>query len=342
MQYMPVMDGLRAIAVIAVVHHHWFKSELPFASWGVILFFVISGYLITKSIDQLRSTPIGLFDAAKEFFAKRSLRLFPAYYVCVAYGLLTSEYVREHAFYFLTYTSNVLIWQRDTWTAPWGTPTWSLAVEEQFYLLWFFCAFVLRSRALLALICLLFVSAPIARWLNVADGVGVNTLLIMQTDGLVAGAALYFSERAGIRRRITYWVPFLAFLVCLLLAFRFGGQPWHQALGGSLFLVAAAAIVWNSRLQSANVFEHVLASRLMTYFGRISYGIYLYHIISPALMQQLQRVVPSLWRIGQQGSIDGFVAHVLLTIALAAASYHLLERPIRNLYRGGVNKAALV
>src|SRR2546421_1619186 len=88
--YMAQMDGLRALAVAAVLYQHWLEPRIPLGSWGVILFFCISGYLITGSIFKLRSEHRSHASSAANFFLRRARRLFPAYYMMLAIALLLS------------------------------------------------------------------------------------------------------------------------------------------------------------------------------------------------------------------------------------------------------------
>ena len=130
--YMPQLDSLRAISVLAVLVQHWYGGRFPIGSWGVTVFFVISGYLITQSILRLRDTGLSVPTAALDFFAKRSPRLFPAYYLVLAVGTARYPELRADWPWYAFYLSNYLLDIRQAFSTY--TPTWSLAVEEQFYL----------------------------------------------------------------------------------------------------------------------------------------------------------------------------------------------------------------
>lgn len=136
--YMPELDGLRAIAVGAVLFAHFipvkYHVSLPFGSAGVQLFFVLSGFLITSIL--LRSKDVSLRKALKNFYARRFLRIFPLYYLLLALCALTGwmswqEDLPWHVFYL----SNVYISQLGHWPSV-GGHLWSLSVEEQYYLVW--------------------------------------------------------------------------------------------------------------------------------------------------------------------------------------------------------------
>ena len=130
----PHLDGLRAVAVLAVAWSHWAPRHqfgIPFGT-GVHLFFVLSGYLITRILLRIRtadSRAAGL----RAFYIRRALRIFPAYYLWVAFAVATLPSVAATWPWHVGYLSNLLIYRQHEWAGP-VSHWWSLAVEEQFYL----------------------------------------------------------------------------------------------------------------------------------------------------------------------------------------------------------------
>jgi len=149
MKYIPALDGVRALAILLVLVYHWFPegqgiNVMPNGPIGVTLFFVLSGYLISNILMEQQT--LGTFIRSfKNFVVRRALRIFPIYFL-VLIGLLvlkrfsivlTSDFY-EHPVYYWSYLVNYWIELHGNW-ADALSPYWSLAVEEQFYLLWPLC-----------------------------------------------------------------------------------------------------------------------------------------------------------------------------------------------------------
>jgi peptidoglycan/LPS O-acetylase OafA/YrhL len=139
--YMPQLDGLRALAVVFVLIHH-FYPELPnllgldFGAYGVKLFFVLSGFLITGILLAMRSKlDRGKMTAAhafRQFYARRTLRIFPVYYLVLLLALLAGNAdVAEGFWWYVTYTSNIYFGIENDFTET-TAHLWMLSVEEQF------------------------------------------------------------------------------------------------------------------------------------------------------------------------------------------------------------------
>ena len=147
MKYIKGLDTVRALAVLVVIVSHWgfpvvlgpkfyavLNNIIGFGRFGLIIFFVLSGFLITSILlhekEKYEDKP--KFDSLKKFFIRRVLRIFPIYYILLFIMFLTNDpYIRDHIWYYLGYSSNLL---RETDKVL--PHFWSLAVEEQFYLIW--------------------------------------------------------------------------------------------------------------------------------------------------------------------------------------------------------------
>ena len=160
--YYKQLDGLRAFAVIAVIISHWFphthflNSYLPLGILGVCLFFVLSGFLITgiliKSKESLESgKTIGT--VALNFFTRRSLRLFPAFYLTILIVILFDYNPNEQGpfYWHIAYLSNVVVYLKNAWIGR-LSHFWTLAVEEQFYFIWFWIVILVHKKYLKAAI----------------------------------------------------------------------------------------------------------------------------------------------------------------------------------------------
>lgn len=304
--HMPQMDGLRAVAVAPVLYQHWYNPKLIDAGyWGVILFFVLSGYLITGSLFQLKDRRLSVPETARLFFSRRARRLFPAFYLVLAVALAVVPTIRPNWIWYAGYGSNVLQQSLGNhYTAL--TPTWSLAVEEQFYLIWFFVVLWLPPKWIgLVLAPLVILAATILRGFVIggADALAMGSLLcIVERDGWTAIPKGLGLVAAG----------------CLIAA---GFLSWifgPITLVATLIGLAASYAVWRARRnECASWWDQLLQHPCVRYIGKISYGIYLYQMLALIAVSQ----VPGIWRAG-------FPGFVCLAVGLAAISYHLMERPI--------------
>jgi peptidoglycan/LPS O-acetylase OafA/YrhL len=175
--YMPQLDGLRAIAVIAVLLHHFidteylplFLSQIPFGYLGVRLFFVLSGFLITGILLRERlaieSGHVTISIAFRQFYIRRFLRIFPLYYLVIAITLAFGlEEATEYWLSLSTYTFNIEI-SLQGWYPSYFAHFWSLSVEEQYYVFWPWLILVVRRKFLVPATVLLVAFAPIFRCL---------------------------------------------------------------------------------------------------------------------------------------------------------------------------------
>src|ERR1700749_4021803 len=151
-QYYSNLDTLRFIAAFFVVGLHWlpFLNRHPFGKAGVDIFFVLSGFLITeilfKSKQETADRPSLKIHAIKTFYVKRALRIFPIYYlVVILFFIWNQPPIGGDWVYLFTYTTNFLIYFKDHLIDP-LSHLWSLAVEEQFYIVWPFFIFFINKK----------------------------------------------------------------------------------------------------------------------------------------------------------------------------------------------------
>jgi peptidoglycan/LPS O-acetylase OafA/YrhL len=321
---MPQIDGLRAVAVFGVMYQHWFQPYLPIGLSGVMLFFVISGFLITRSIAVLRSRALSLGEAARRFFGRRAIRLFPVYYVLLAVSFLVWPEARSAWVWYATYSSNFYLALQGHWIAL--TPTWSLCVEEQFYIAWFFAVFLVPWKTLRSALIVMIVLAVAFRFLMLALGWGMAVYLLPGCmDALAIGALLYMAERHDWSMPEGSWMVALA---CLLGSFiAAAGWNANSAISGALhplfIALAGGWALWKARSGFGGLAGRVLSWRPVTHFGEVSYGIYLYHILTGEVFRHL----PVVWHLAK-GGWPMFCVNVLITWAIAAVSYRVMERPL--------------
>ena len=360
-RHLPALNGLRGVAVAGVVAYHLQLGWAKGGYLGVDLFFVLSGFLITTLLLE-EWVGTGRIDLAA-FWGRRARRLLPAlflvvaalalYLVCNALfggpganGLIDLSGLRGDAIATLLYVNNWhLIYAHQSYFAQFSTPsplqhTWSLAIEEQFYLIW-------------PLVLLLLLHLARRGWrragvvVTVALGVGSSVLMAALfhpgvdpsriyygTDtrlfDLMAGATIAFlaasrpQPNARARRNLHLVGPAAAVVlgVFWVRAGTAGGLPINFMFEGGFLLCAALAglVVADARLVEPGWFARGLAWRPLHFIGTISYGIYLWHwpviVYLTAARTGLSTLPLDLLRIA-------------VTLAVSTASYYLVERPVR-------------
>ncbi|MBA2526443.1 MAG: acyltransferase [Pyrinomonadaceae bacterium] len=347
--YIPELDGLRGIAIIAVVLFHLGAPGFSLGWTGVNLFFVISGFLITGILLDTKDGP----HYFRNFYARRMLRIFPIYYLTltaiVLYALKSGESVDDLPYY-LFYGQNYVL-SRHGWGADFPSlfdHTWSLAVEEQFYLFWPLVVVTLTRRHLIRLLAALFVVALLTRAFSffvLKNPVLLYTPLPSQFDGLATGAFIALITRTveplTLIRKKARLVFLCSGLGLMLLVWRSGlNSYWTPTAWGTnpenLILFTLLALFFGSllvlALSGGNTLSNALRSAELRHIGEISYGLYLYHYPIFLLMDTwASRLFP-----GSQSFVLRIIvalAKLLLTYATALASWHLLETRLKSLKR---------
>jgi peptidoglycan/LPS O-acetylase OafA/YrhL len=353
--YQPALDGVRALAVAAVLLFH---AEVPGFSGGylgVSVFFTLSGYLITSLLitEHARTGAISM----SGFYARRVRRLLPASLVCLAGIVAISEMtdvfvgvaeLRRQVIGALLQVSNWVflagegsyqqLFQQAGGARSPVEHFWSLSIEEQFYWLWPpTMAFLLarcgtrRSRTLaLGAITLCFAAAaPIIAALFGPDAAYWATPA--RVGEILIGALLALVLHGRSVPRVAGWLAPLALIaiaVCVVTFPAAGGPAYHGWLPA--FAVASALLVLG--LQAESPLRDVLSTRPLVWLGGISYGVYLYHWPIYVIADE------------QRTGLDGWqlvAVRVALSLAIAEISYRLIEGPIRR-HRGADRRTTLV
>ena len=334
MRRVPELDAIRGLAAILVVAHHYWMSLIPFGWIAVDLFFVLSGYLITSIILKDRDSDHFL----RTFYVRRSLRIWPIYYLALlglvlVNPLLRAPYPMDGLPYQLVYLQNI---QR-YWFAPpppfnpYFSHSWTLAIEEQFYLIWPALVLVCGRRRLIPLT-LASLALPVA-----ARAWGYpETILLGRCDGLALGGLLaalladpdWLRRHAGrFRLVVALAAPALLALLAWVMAGLGGTRalaawPWARSLmflAINLFFFTIVALIVD---QAGRPVLRPLRHRWLCYLGQISYGIYLYHYLV------LMVAVEAARRLGlREGRWMGLVC-LPACLGVAALSWEFLERPL--------------
>ncbi len=339
--YLPQLDGLRAVAVACVLAFHFIPGVdryAPLGSMGVRLFFVISGFLITGILLTWRGRPLAA--ALRTFYLRRALRIFPVFYFALAAAAaINIGPVRDTFAWHLTYLSNVYFYLRGDWHGS-VSHLWSLAVEEQFYLVWPWLILCAPERWLRPAMLAMVAVAPLSRlaFPNAMDSVLPTSCLdSLGMGGLIALAAPH--PAAPMKGSPTEWGGVGgvggvrgvggvgAVLVVITLTMRYvavGGQ--YQIVGLdfgvsllSAWLVASAASGFTGAAGRVLSLVPIIA------VGRISYGLYVYHGFTPYV---LGRYVPGFITMPVLVRV---ALLVIVTSLMALASWRWLEQPFLRL-----------
>ena len=332
------LDGMRAIAAFMVVFYHF---GIPFVSGGagVLMFFVLSGFLITwlllRENDEFGTVSL------RKFYIRRSLRIFPAFY-CYAAVLFGFIFIRRHARIVLPQALAALFYISNYYQALNGDPntgfshTWSLAIEEQFYVLWPLTFLLLRrnyrrmSQFLAGAILAIWVyRGALAFVFHVHEGY-IYEAFDTRADHLLIGCLLAVVLRARLFPRFWDWISgrsWAAAAVAALLAMSsvaeyIYGHVYRDSIG---FIVSPLlTAVWITQLialRSAPLWRWT-SWGWVRYLGRISYSVYLY--------QQLLIDAPKKL-LAHQPVIVQLAATIALIVAVASVSYFFVERQFLRL-----------
>lgn len=338
-EYRPDIDGLRAVAVLAVVGFHAAPGRIPAGFIGVDIFFVISGFLISTII--MKGLDTGTFTYA-DFYSRRIKRIFPALLLvlvanlAVGYLVMLDEQIQElskHVAGGAGFVSNLVLWGESGYfdNAADFKPLlhlWSLGIEEQFYIVWplILClAWKKKFNSLTVIVTVLSLSLALNIVQINKDPVGTFYSPLTRFWELLIGAGLASvclstTNRSAIERK-----PFSNFvgvsgvvLIAVAFAFIDKEQPfpgWWALLPtfGTAFVIWAGPNAWFNRA--------VLSNRVLVWFGLISFPLYLWHWPMLSALRILEGTEVVQWKRG---------VAVVVAIALAGMTYRFVERPVRQ------------
>ena len=316
-RYNPALDGLRAVAIMLVLLTHSFMSLFPGGWIGVDVFFVLSGYLITSILlKELRET--GAI-AWGRFYWRRALRLTPPLVILAIFQFAHAAIsphngaeIRTATIISIAYLQNLNV-AFNFATADVVGHTWSLATEEQFYLLWPAALLLIARRHPARWVGAMIVAMFAGRILLWLSGAPLNHLQYSpdaRPIGLVVGCLLaLMPARRWLRLPSATPFALLGLLVCFSAA-RGGGLGWPTILAPLIASVATAGIIMAAQ-QGANV-ARLLSLPPAVFIGRVSYGLYLYS--APICFLGAAKGINPLILIGA-------------SVAVAALSYEFVEKP---------------
>jgi peptidoglycan/LPS O-acetylase OafA/YrhL len=344
LQYNRQIDGLRCVAVLGVLVHHFIRfdnvylNRFPFGQ-GVNLFFVISGYLITKILllnkYRVDKGERSIVKVLKSFYFRRTLRIFPIYYLTIFYLLAIDFQNTKDVFVWLvSYTTNFYISIDSHPYIGSFNHLWSLAVEEQFYLLWPMMILLIPQKYIeKSIVAIIFLSLgfKIYYFAHFGYSTAINALTISCADSLGFGALIaYWSlNRPKLiskinRFRFSVPVSFLPFVFFII----YPAPYVNVILTGNNFLFSFFAffvVLRASEMKFSSLTKFLLENRLAVHIGIISYGIYLYHFFMPDFYNILIEWFPQTFQLESSfRTIFLFIS----AIAFAELSWIVVERPL--------------
>lgn len=356
LRHMPQLDGVRAIAAGMVVCYHFYdpiRQHVQLGSIGVRIFFVLSGFLITGILLRTRiatdaSGTAGRGRGLRRFYIRRFLRIFPLYYFALGLAWLTRvEGARGSMAWHAAYLSNVLFFlQNAAHHGKWGgnlAHFWSLSVEEQFYLLWPWVVFFAPRRSLPGITLGLAVFAPVFRYVVfTATGNDITPVLLPGCiDSLALGAYLAmsvlpeFESHPLIRPpgRAVLWIGLVLLVANQAADMSHGWWAFRLVSFDSAVALVGLWVVAKAARGFTGPAGRLLASAPVRYLGTISYGIYVYHLMLPAMLPRIARRLgyPDIFAPLGEHTLAYFAFYSLTTILVAAISWHALEAPINRL-----------
>jgi len=351
LKYYSQLDGLRAFAIIMVMIGHWiaWDTENPIlknSPWGhgVILFFVLSGYLISNILFELKENInaklISTKQALKTFYIRRFLRIFPLYYLLIFY-LYTINFAntREIFPWLVTYTSNILQAKTGAYIGDFNH-FWSLAVEEQFYLIWPFLVLFVNGKKVMKIIVAIMIISFLSRlscffiskenWMLGAYFTP-NLFLPLALGALLSYAKRYKPSLANFfNNPILLYFGVVAYsIVFYVFHFKLKIAAFDILFDEYLYAFVCVFIICRA---SSNKFTLIgkafLEHDIVVFTGKISYGLYIYHLF---VINFFWNYLALEFKIGVQDKNAMWFAYFVIAYVMAIISYYFIENPMNSL-----------
>jgi len=351
------LDGVRGLAILLVFAFHSARPDATRSvvlraidqifgqGWiGVDIFFVLSGFLITGILYDTRNEVLYF----KRFYVRRALRIFPIFYALCLAVLLLAPFLQIHWRWgylaFLLYAANILLASTRSYDriGPFVTThMWSLAVEEQFYLLWPATIRILKTRVRMLRVTLaLMALAVLLRFVQLCLGVSWHSIyreLPTRMDSLAAGATLALLLR-GPRKHVwiavtryclvPLWLAILA-IGCFLPDFQDFNAP--IIIWGPTLLALASVTLIGEAVRSGSMAGQILSNSVLRFLGRISYGLYLYQGCVRGWMRPLRLFFDERLHSYARAGVCALAVMFCATVAFSYLSYRFFEMPFLRL-----------
>ena len=347
------LDGLRAIAVLLVLMSHWINlpwlQKIHIGIMGVNLFFALSGFLISEKLliekNEIQEDKKTLKGTLFNFYTRRFLRIFPIYYLTVFFFFIINwTPTRTYIVYLLTYTTN-FITSFSSSIEPLVTfsHTWSLSVEEQYYIVipililtvrnikWLAISFIFTA-ILSRIVFYFFLDPPMFD-----NAINFFTTSCFDSFGLGLLLAYYkYSESDLLKSRLQrstpiFWLIMIVYLIIVVILF-FNRTSFVMVFDRFVFSLISIILIGLSCFELNSKFITLLLShKWMKYIGKISYGIYLYHFFLQKIIAQCLAAIHVKNVFLDMNVFLKFIIYFILTICVASISWYLIELPLNNL-----------
>ncbi len=340
------LDGLRALSMMAICWDHWCPSDWPrFFPFEIFLFFflVLTGYLITGSLLRERdrgeaSAVPWKFQALKNYQVRRGLRILAPYYAAIALALILGAPDAWAGFlWYLFHLSNIHMAQLGYWPSGMNH-FWSLAIQQQFYLIWPFVIWFLPRKWLVFAMVVFALFGPLSRMLH--DDLSKwfawpELLTPMAFDYFAVGGLLAFAVYRGmsLANRHLRWLAAISLLgyIWISVGHSHGWPNFHLRIFQQTFLsIALCGLIAATSLGFTGWFGKLLEHPKIQRIGQLSYGLYLFHNLAPLVVGKLCWFLWDDRFSNDLGSLIKIVLYAVIAWLLTLASWRFIEQPLQN------------